>query len=237
MNAADFRFQLERDLTWRQEEMRLLRNQINHLKTKKDKKIYCKSLVVMLYAHFEGFCKTAFLTYVDVINNEGINLSKVNQYIAAASLEDVILAVGNPDKKCDFFSDSWPKDLKKFSRHVYFVQELDKLLDRQVCISHTLIDDEANLRPRVIQKILYRLGFPRDIFDIHEAPIHNLLKRRNDFAHGDYVDGVDEGEYNNLENDVYCIMSELMVTLTQAVKERSYLKVRRSENVSASTSE
>ena len=237
MNAADFRFQLEQDLSWRQEELRLLRNQISHLKRTRDKKIYCKSLVVMLYAHFEGFCKTAFLTYVDVINTEGLDISKVNEYIAAASLEDVILAVGNPEKKCNFFSDSWQKDLKKFHRHVCFIQELDNLLNRQVRISHALIEEESNLRPRVLQRILYRLGLPRENFDAHEGPIHNLIQLRNDFSHGHYVSGVDEDRYNILESNIYDIMSELMITLTQAVADGSYLKVRRSDGISACTSE
>jgi len=61
MDLADIRAQLESELTWRQNEMRLLHNQLEFIEKYEEKKRYRKSLVVMLYSHYEGFCKTAFL--------------------------------------------------------------------------------------------------------------------------------------------------------------------------------
>ena len=237
MNAADFRAQLERDLSWRQNEMRILRNQINHIKTEDDKRIYCKSLLVMLYSHFEGFCKESFLSYINVINNEGANLSEVNEYIAVASLEDVFLAVCDPNKHCDFFNIYEPNNYKKFFRYVHLVSRFDQLFELQVSIPDSLINAEANLRPKVIERILYRLGLPPNKFGRYEGDIHNLIERRNNIAHGIPIEGIDEELYNDFEGKIYNIMSELMIILTNSVNNKLYLKNISFNDISVSANE
>ena len=43
---------------------------------------------MMLYSHFEGFCKEAFKTYVRLINEEKIIRSKATECIVASSLAE-----------------------------------------------------------------------------------------------------------------------------------------------------
>jgi HEPN superfamily RiboL-PSP-like protein len=43
---------------------------------------------------------------------------------------------------------------------------------------------ESNLKPVVLRKILFRLGFPPETFASHEGTIHRLVNRRNNIAHG-----------------------------------------------------
>ena len=60
MNIIEVRAEFEEELTWRVDEIRLLHNQLGYIRKEADKMRYRKALVVMLYSHFEGFCKTAF---------------------------------------------------------------------------------------------------------------------------------------------------------------------------------
>ena len=229
MNPEDFRTQLEYDLAWRQDEMRLLCNQLNSISKDEDKERYCKALVVMLYSHFEGFFKMAFEIYIDAINAERITHSEASEYVAAASLADVFQDIENPNKSnvkcCDFFRLSSPEEkFQRFFRHVHVIRGLNSLLEQQVNIPDNIINTESNLKPKVVQRLLYRMGFPYDKFDEYEGTIQNLLMRRHDFAHGENARSIKEADYIIIEKKIYDIMSELMIMLTQAVKDKSYLK-------------
>jgi hypothetical protein len=229
MNPEDFRSQLEKDLAWRQDEMRLLRNQLSSISKDEDKERYCKALVVMLYSHFEGFFKMALAIYIDAINAERITHSEASEYVAAASLADVFQDIENPNKPnakcCDFFRTSSSEEIfPRVFRHVRVIRGLNSLLEQQVNISDNIINTESNLKLTVIQRLLYRLGFPYDTFDEYDGTIQNLLMRRNYFAHGEDARSIKEADYIIIEKKICNIMSELMIMLTKAVKDKSYLK-------------
>ena len=99
MSPEDFRAQLQYDLEWREREFTLLINQLSNM-SQDDKKIYRKTLLVMLYSHFEGFCKFAFQTYLKLINEERIARSDANEYIIASSLLDVFHDIEYPGNIC-----------------------------------------------------------------------------------------------------------------------------------------
>ena len=40
-----------------------------------------------------------------------------------------------------------------------------------------VVDPESNLKPDVIRKTLFRLGFQHDTFHPHEATVHQLLNK------------------------------------------------------------
>lgn len=72
MDVAEVRAELEEELTHRLDEIRFFRNQLDEIDAVDEKERYCKCLIVMLYAHFEGFWKAAFSIYLNVINQENI---------------------------------------------------------------------------------------------------------------------------------------------------------------------
>jgi len=69
MTIDDLREEMEAELTWRSDEFRMLKNNISYITKDEDKLKYRKSLIVMLYANFEGFCKICLLSYVKYINS------------------------------------------------------------------------------------------------------------------------------------------------------------------------
>lgn len=227
MKLADIRGQLEAELTWRQDEMRLLRNQLSNMDKEDEKKRFRKALVVMLYSHYEGFCKMAFLIYTNAINQEKILCSSANDFIVTLSFADIFRALEIPDAQCKIFKPKLPDDTKlhRFCRQVNFISELNNFLGIQANIPDSVVDTESNLKREVMRKILFRLGFPYDVFEKHEYQIKELLDARNDIGHGKYVSGIDEETYLKFENFVYEIMSELRDLLMQGLSDQVYLKV------------
>jgi hypothetical protein len=227
MTFADLRKQLELDLEWRQKEMRLLYNMLSNIDDEEEKRSYCKALVVMLYSHFEGFCKLAFSIYIDIINEENIRCSQVNANLAAISLEDIFQGINDPNKNCSFFRGS-PLDnkWKRFFRRVYFLNELVRILDEPVNLTDEYIKTDSNLKIPILNRTLYHLGFQPGSFDEYTGEISNLVDRRNDFAHGEMKPGIKKDEYEKFEQIAFKIMSDLMGLLDDSLRNKKYLKTQ-----------
>ncbi|MEI3612495.1 MAE_28990/MAE_18760 family HEPN-like nuclease [Pseudogracilibacillus sp. SO30301A] len=127
----DIRAQLEEELTWRRDEIRLLHNQLGYV-LEDDQKRFRKALIVMLYSHFEGFCSTAFQIYIKAINEEALKRKQLNNNLAANSFADVFKAYENPHLKTKeyrkIFKNDPPEEkaIEKFSRQIYFVENLNQ---------------------------------------------------------------------------------------------------------------
>jgi len=228
VNLEEIRAELELEISWRQNEIRFLRNQLAYIRSEQDRDRYRKSLVVMLYSHYEGFCKTAFSIYADAINKEKLKCSAANDSIVATSLAKIFKDFENPKKKSLFFVNVLPDDtqLHRFARQVEFLERLSDISQRVVDIpTDVVIDMESNLTPAILRKILYRLGLPYDSFKQSEGKIHQLLMRRNNVAHGVHKGGISEKEYHEVEVAAYDIMKGLLHLIYGALKDSSYLKL------------
>src|SRR5258705_2255053 len=197
MNLDDIRAEIELDLTWRQNEIRFLRNQLAYISSEHDKDRYRKSLVVMLYSHYEGFCKTALSIYADAINKEDIKCIDAHECLVAAALADTFKDFENPNKKSKIFINILPDDsqLHRFARQAELIERLDSIWQQVIRLpTDIVVDMESNLTPIILKKVLYRLGFPHDVFKDNEGKVHLLLNRRNNVAHGIRKDGISERE-------------------------------------------
>ena len=226
MNAIELRGHLEEEMTWRLDEVRFLKNQLGNISGYEDKKRYRKSLIVMLYSHFEGFCKASFLMYVQAINNESIERSRLNTRLVAASLSEEFRALRNKDKKSKIFKNDLPNDekLHEYARQVDLLESLDDFMKKVAQIPEAIVDTESNLKPVVLRKILYRLGFRHDVFSAHEGAIQMLLHHRNHVAHGARVQGMDEDQYLEVEKSVRYLMTEIVELVFYALINEEFLK-------------
>lgn len=69
MTANELREELEEELRWRQEELAFFKNQLSNINSEEDSCRYRKSLVFLLYSHFEGYVKIALQTYIKYLNS------------------------------------------------------------------------------------------------------------------------------------------------------------------------
>src|SRR6185437_12187213 len=97
MRSLDDVFQdLESDRRQREAELRLLENIAERSEVEMERNMLARSLVLLLYAHLEGFCKFALLAYVSQINSLGLPCSEASPPIIAASLGQIFAALRNP---------------------------------------------------------------------------------------------------------------------------------------------
>ncbi|MCR4991198.1 MAG: hypothetical protein K6A38_10100 [Lachnospiraceae bacterium] len=224
MNPEELREQIESELAWRQEELSFIKNQLNYVADmKKDQ--FRKTLVLMLYAHFEGFSKIALQTYLQYINNMNLNICDVNSTLQAAALKREFSAYDTGDKKNEFFKKPLPNDvfLHKLSRRVELIERIEDFKRQRFFLDDDIIDTESNLRYIVLQKNLYFCGLPIDLFDEQKNYIDSLVNRRNSIAHGDCKSGVDEKEYMKWEEQTYTVMNTIVRILYEYVCKAKFI--------------
>jgi hypothetical protein len=76
----------------------------------------------------------------------------------------------------------------------------------------------------VLQKILYRLGFPHDQLRNIDGEINQLLEYRNKIAHGESTSGINLEKYLDLRTASFKIMDEVKRLVVEALTERYYLR-------------
>lgn len=225
MDINAFRTQLELDWDWRWEELKLLKNLSINLTTSQGD-IYRRSLVVFLYAHFEGFFQFALTHYIETINDQNIPCSKANTHLISATLTNVFKALREDNAKCDFLRKDAPNDhkLHRFFRENQFIENSSDIFSRKVEIKATYIDLESNLSPIVVKKNLYKLGLPYSLDHEVEGHLLRLKNIRNKIAHGERKEGVDALEYQGFENSVIRTITYTMANLTSACNDKLYLQ-------------
>jgi len=226
MNLADLWAEIESEHQWRSDELRFFRNQISQLESESERQVFRKALVLLLYAHFEGFCKFAFAHYIKAVNSEGLACGDVNFALATASLFGLFKELRNPKSKAVEFKNKLPEDAKlhQFARDREFLEGAHEYQKKGVAIPDEVVDTESNLKPLVLRKNLYRIGFPHDKFHSLEGQIDKLLNYRNKIAHGVIVAGIERKVYEELENDVKMIIFQIKSDIMNALSTKAYLR-------------
>jgi len=229
MDLAGLAAELEEDLLWRQDELRLLSNQLVNL-SENDKARYRKALIVMLYAHYEGFCKFALSLYANAINNENLTCGQVNHHISAASLSNLFHGLVSAELPVGFLPPVVSTDaaIRRLARQVDLLQALHTLAAQPVAIPiDKVVDTESNLSPVVLQKIVYRLGFDWTVLTSREqeleANINKLLNLRNHIAHGFRQSGLNEDLYEKIQRTTYGIMTQIRTFVWDGLELSQYL--------------
>lgn len=188
MRSPDDVFQdLESDRNQRESEIRLVENLAAQAGTDQERGMLLRSLVLLMYAHLEGFCKFALLAYSGAVNSLRIPCKEAAFPVLAASLGDILAALRNLDSKAPEFRTVLPddKDLHMLWRERTFVESYETVMSRIVEIPDRVVDTKANLNTRVLKRNLYQLGLNYPEVDRHRGAIDSLLGVRNAIAHGD----------------------------------------------------
>jgi len=216
--------QLESDMAWRQAELRALANLQANIRREAEKAQLRRALLVMLYAHAEGFCKIAFLTYVNAVNKAALTCTLASEALVAASFADVFHALEYGDPKGKVFLLPPPIDAKLtvFARQREFITDIPRLLARPLVVPDTAVNTEDNLSSRVIKRNLYRLGFPEDLLGSYHVLLDELVNRRNNIAHGADSAPVKETDYERLRKAVFQTMDELTLSIVAAIENAQF---------------
>jgi hypothetical protein len=224
LTADELRAALEVELAWRQEELAFFKNQLNEI-LEENKNKYRKSLVLILYSHLEGYIKICLQTYIQYINSQMLDRRDVSTGLMVASMHKEFIAYENLDRKCEVFRRELPDDtrLHRLYRRVDFMEKVEEFKEQKLSIDDQIIDTESNLWYIVLQKNLYKVGLPIDLFDDYQKDIDALVNRRNSIAHGNFKAGVQEREFSNWEAKVSEILSGVTRLLYDYANNERYL--------------
>ncbi len=224
MNVAALWGEIEAEQEWREREMRFFQNHALTIADDEQQDQFRRALVLLLYSHFEGFCKFAFTLYVNAVNSVGLTCAEANSAIAAASLADLFQSLRNPEKKAKEFKADLPDDtqLHRFALDREFIEKSMLFLGRTVNIPAGVVDMDSNLKPAILRRNLYRLGFPHDQFRDDEWKIDLLLEYRNSIAHGKFKGGVSLKQYTIVQNAATEITNAVKRAVMRALAAETY---------------
>ncbi|RGZ79540.1 hypothetical protein DW971_07640 [Veillonella parvula] len=98
----DINAELENDWTWRFAELVRLEN-IYKFVEENSKIVVRKAQILLLYSHFEGYTKFAFLYYIIAINESNTKIKNLTSMLKAAAMHNVFREYKNLNKTGNIF--------------------------------------------------------------------------------------------------------------------------------------
>lgn len=219
--------QIELEGAWRDREYTQIRNALySQSNSEEQRESFNKSLLLLLYSHYEGFCKSVFSIYIEGINSLTLKCHQVNNPIRASSLQSVFDAYDQLDRKGKIFKKTLPDDsnLHRLCRRTEFIDSLDNFNNLVVKLDVEKVTDvESNLWPHVLKKILYRSGLNTEAFQNEEGELSRLVNKRNAIAHGAQRSGVSSVDFAKYETAVNTTKDKIKNMILNAALISEYL--------------
>jgi hypothetical protein len=212
---------LEGDLSWRRVEVKDLRNLIAGDAVDRVKASYKRAIIVMLYAHLEGFVRSALEEYAKSINDAAIKVDEAKKQLSAACLSDSF-------KRYRTSEGGDPTDLsgakaRQVMRDAELIESILQVRDLTISLDvEKVCSTDSNLTPVVLRRNLAMLALDDLVFQRFVSTLDGLLKRRNAIAHGENVKVREDDDLSGLERDVFDLCETLMRAIYEAVRDESY---------------
>jgi hypothetical protein len=219
--------ELEDDHRNRESELRLIERLLQEEdRSERDRDMLKRSLVLLSYAHLEGFCKFALLAYTSALNSLELACSNASYPIAAATLSKVFAALRDPKSKHEAFRRTLPDDayLHLSAREHVFLESYDTIVQRHVEIPDDAVDTQSNLSAAVLKKMLFQLGLNYPAVDTHRGNLHKLLNLRNAIAHGARLKSPSDKEVADYTATILEVMRFVKDEIFAALKRKLYLR-------------
>lgn len=224
MDLAELRSELEEDLSWRLDEIRHLRNELLGDMAGDPWPIPAmRAILVMQYAHLEGFAKNSFSLYVTFINERELPASEIKSNLFASALIDEFEHVRNGRYGGE--QDGEEGRLLKRARHqVGFINRIRSLHSEPVAIDpEAAVSMEMNFGSDVLRRTLYRLGIPESAVGKEYFKAIDFVRRmRNDIAHGSRKERIERGAFEAHQRKCEEFMNNLTRLISQALGEEWY---------------
>lgn len=224
MKLGDFEARLDADLSWRKKEI----SDLYILAQENKKDVLLKSIILLVYAHWEGFIKNSSKLYLKHVSDEKILIKELANNFHAIDLKKYIKVLKD---NCDVFSIHQELDFldRKDSEGKKFKVKIDLRPGKGT----EVIDTENNLKEEILKRIFKTLGLKyKSSLQTKKVYIdHQLLKNRNIIAHGDIFDDEDSDEFSltiedisKLKNIIFFIMGAFKEDLSMYASRKFYLR-------------
>lgn len=213
MELDDFRAQLENDLVWRRSELSVLKSVARTAPDQTTQDTVVKTLILMLYASFEGFCKFGlklYLEYVMAVLPSNRDLRHHLQALSVFPSVKSLWKVGEKDPELarlpPFLSNqhTWERELFRVNPDEWI--------------------RSGNLNAKELSRLLVMVGIDPSVVVSYEPSLHNLLARRTVIAHGEAGQRpLTLADYLHLETEVYQAQGDILRSIYSAASDWSFL--------------
>lgn len=222
--AVAVRALLEDELSWRLNEVRHLRNLQSTTTSGPIQAIgfaLRRALLVMLYAHIEGFTKFALEQYASAINEANISIGDAKNPLVASCLVDKFktyrsIIVSDP-------RDPGGNKARQVFKDAEFVEEILTLQRTQIQLDvDRVVSSDSNLSSSVLRRNMALLAL--DEAEVHKftSALDGLLQLRNGIAHGERINLKSDPAFVKLEQRVHNLCETLIRVIYQSVRDENY---------------
>ena len=224
MKYEQFEQLLDEDLSWRKVEI----SSLVFIAKSSNEEVILKSIILLLYAHWEGYIKKNSKLYIKHISEKKIKLVELCSNFKAVALKNNI-------SRC-----IESKDSLTLANEISFINKYIKLDSKQFSIDINLdndfekeiIDTESNLKPKVFKNIISILGLNyKKAVEIREHYINShLLANRNLIGHGSKYENVTNDfsltlkDVEKLKDIIFSIIDNFRDELLEYVRNEFYLQ-------------
>lgn len=204
----DLEQRLTDDLSWRRKEL----SDLNSVIGSKSYNVLLRSGVVLLYAHWEGYIKTAASSYLEFVSRQKLTYNELATNFVAIAMKARLDEAKESNKAT------------VFTEVAYFI--LTQGNERSIVPYKEVVSTDSNLSSLILREIICLLGLDYSPYKLKEKLIdEQLLKRRNMIAHGESLASLslDRDEYQQLHREIL----EMMENFRTQVENRAIQKLYR----------
>jgi hypothetical protein len=215
--------ELEEDRASREQEIRLIENIISKSTSEQEQNMLRRSLVLLTYAHLEGFSKFALMAYAASVNALRLSCQDASIPLVALSLSSVFAALRDLNSKHPEFARLVDdRELHLLARERSFIENFERLTSRLVEIPDRAVDTKSNLSSIVLKRNLYQLGLQYPIVEKHGGTIDRLLGVRNAIAHGDKLKTPKQRDIADYLAATFDVMKFIQEEIFVALRDKAY---------------
>jgi hypothetical protein len=196
------------ELEWRVDELSILKTTpYLYRVSQKQKDILQKYSIPAMYSLWEGFVKSAFQLYVDILNGLELSLYDLNINLITHDI-DAKLKLSN--------------SRSEYNKKIKFVDEIKKYFFENVTLSKN-VPTQSNVNLEVINNILLRFNLDLISSDLYEKRLNKLLLIRNGVAHGENSIPISQDIIDELSTTIVSLMHEVIERILSGFSSKSYL--------------
>jgi MAE_28990/MAE_18760-like HEPN len=203
----DLEQRLTDDLSWRRKEL----SDLNSLIGSKSYNVLLRSGVVLLYAHWEGYIKTAASSYLEFVSRQKLPYNELATNFVAVAMKARLDEAKESNKAT------------VFTEVAYFI--LTQGNERSIVPYKEVISTDSNLSSLILREITCLLGLDYSPYKLKEKLIdEQLLKRRNMIAHGESLASLllDRDEYQQLHSEILAMMQDFRTQVENHASQKLY---------------
>jgi hypothetical protein len=200
---------LDNDMAWRVKELHELRSAVQGAKGK-NVDAHVRAGVAMLYAHWEGFVKSASNAYIGYLSFRGDTVRDLKPCFVALGMKSRMAAAHESMTSA-----------VAVSTVSFLLDELDKPIKLP---ASDAISTQSNLSSTVFKSIVGWIGIDPSQYSTRFALIDKtLLETRNGIAHGEYL-VIDAVRFESLVTEILEMLRWFKTDIENAVVQKAFLR-------------